>query len=421
MKIFCKSCLTIRRGFFLATTMLLIVMILYFAAPDVLELAELHLLDLRMKIRGPQTPETPVKLIFVDTSSRIKYGTDNEFRDHLATIIDGLCANGVRAIGLDLFFIGDSTIRQDDSRRRLAESMRKCGNVVTGFKWQFNKQTTRLAEAEAIGRRRLLDATRGADEPGFTPDLIPKEALISDPAITRKSAAVGYFTVITDPFQQARKIPAALSYEQATYYPFSMALVRVYLQQKMKDDSEKSILESIHLAPDAFGYLWFNHYGTGDAFESIRFDDVVQNGVSTHFAKDSIVIFGVSGEDSGDQFSTSFDPNMPGVILHATAAANILSNRFLRRDIIVRAIEISIMAICALIMGLMIPRLPPSMAIFLGPILVIFLVILSEGLLAKTAIWLHLITPMIEILLLHLVLLSARMRLAEISVSGQNE
>ncbi len=417
----CKRCMTTRRGLLLSLTILFLMMVLYFATPDIFEMFEMQLLDWRVRLRGPTDPGNLVKLILVDTSSRKQYGMRGEFRSELAKIITNLKADGARVIGLDLYFLAETGNGGNNTDESLAEAVKNAGNLVIGYNWDFSLPDNRLAIAEAIGRRQLLMAASNVDEPGFTPEQVPQEARIASQTITQHAAAVGFFTVIVDPNFYARKLPAALSYKNNLYFPFSLAIVRTYLNQegygvRQNHTQDKLIgpqFGEIQLHPDHLGYLWFNFYGSTDAFETLRFDDVAKNGVPPGFANGAIVLIGVSGDDSGDLFATSFDTALPGVVLHATAVANALSNGFLWRDNTVRAVEIVMMVLIALIMGLLLPRITPILALFIGPALIASLLFVSQYLLKNDAIWLHLLLPTALILVLHLVIFSFRVQAAE--------
>jgi len=414
--------MTTRRGLVLSLTILFLMLILYFMTPDILDMFEMQLLDWRVRLRGPTDPGNLVKLILVDTSSRKQFGMRSEFRAELANVINNLKADGARVIGLDLYFLAENgNGGNNNSDEKLAEAVKNAGNLVIGYNWDFTLPDSRLATAEAIGRRKLLMATRNVDEPGFTPESVPQEARIASQTITQYAAAGGVFPVIVDPDLYARKVPAALSYKNHLYYPFSLAIVRTYLNQESygirpnhkKDKLVGPQFGEIQLLPDYLGYLWFNFYGGTDAFETLRFDDVAKNGVPPGFANGSIVLIGVSGDDSGDLFATSFDTALPGVVLHATAVANALSNGFLWRDNTVRTIEIALMALIALFMGLLLPRITPVLALFIGPALITALLYVSLYLLKNDAIWIHLLLPIALILVLHLVIFSFRVQAAE--------
>ena len=410
-----------RRGFILALTILFFVLIIYFITPDIFELYEMQILDWQMRLKGPTNPGNLVKLILVDTSSRKQYGMRGEFRQELATVINNLKAGNARVVGLDLYFLADMKNGSNTSDAQLAAAVKEAGNVVIGYNWDYNLPENRLATAEAIGRRQLLLATRNVDEPGFTPEQIPQEARIASHNITRHAASVGYFSVIVDPYLYARKVPATLSYKNRLYYPFSLAIVRTFLNQdgygihlnQEKDSLTGPQLGNIKLQPDHLGYLWFNYYGSTEAFETLRFDDVVKNGIPPGFANGAIVLIGVSGEDSGDLFATSFDIASPGVVLHATAVANALSNGFLWRDNMVRIIEIVILALITLIMGLLLPRLAPSLALFISPTLMVLLIVGSHYVLVHNSMWIHLIMPSFLIIILQLVIFGYRVHEAE--------
>ncbi|MCZ7583553.1 MAG: CHASE2 domain-containing protein [Deltaproteobacteria bacterium] len=312
------SCLPPRRGLAIALGALLVTLAFYFLAPDWFELAELRLLDLRTRIRGPVAPDARVKLILIDARSRNDFGMNEDMRTELTRALDELCHSGVAAIGLDLFFVsvGDN---DDPTRAKLADAVAQCRNVVMGFTWEENPVTARLARAEAIGRRRLLDAARNPEEEGFVPGTLPADVIKPDREIMRHAAAVGYFTVVTDPVNIARKIPATLTPDGEHYFsPFSLAVLRTYLQQRDYGlDAEGNgrargpVLGNIDLRPDESGYLWLNPYGAAESFETVSLRQIARAGLPADFAKDAIVLVGVSGEGSNDMFATTFDPRLP--------------------------------------------------------------------------------------------------------------
>jgi len=415
-----RSCLKTRVGLLIALSILLVVLIFYFTAPDLFELAELRLLDWRTRLRGPTDPGRTVKLILIDARSREHYGMNEDMRFALGGLLSDLCRKGARAIGLDVFFIPDPGGPADPSRVALADAIKKCGNVVIGYEWRVDIRKTRLGEAEAVGRLRLLDATRKPGEKGFTPEDIPEGAEPLDPAIAKNAAAMGFFTVVADPLNFARKIPATLVHNGNPHYPFSLAVARVFLRQS-DYEFPKTVripflgpyLKGVNLATDPFGYLWLDQYGTADAFERLSFEDAVAHGVPEDFAGGSVILFGVSGDESNDQFATMFDPNLPGVVLHATAVANALSRGFLWRDGLVRGLEVALMALCALAMGFLIPRLHPVLSICLGPALIVILWLLADRLLGNLGIWIQLLNPVLLIILVHVGVLTARITVAE--------
>jgi adenylate cyclase len=416
-----KIYLSGKHGLFLSLTVLLIMLVVYFSAPDVFEAIELRLLDWRFRLRGPRDPGSLVKLILADTADRHHYGMDIVFRDKLAGVLEQVCADGARVVGLDLYFSGDVSRAPNEATRHLIRAVDQCGNVVMGFNWSYGSSSSRLARAEAIGRRRLLDAARSSREPGFTPDMIPEKAQVADPAVVRHATAIGYFTIMSDAERRAHKVPAAQVFQRSLFFPFSLAVVRAYLRPKglglSHEPNQAPISEldlgRLELRPDPQGYLWLSFYGAANVFPYLRFGDAVENGVPADFARGSIVLIGVSGDDSGDLFDTPFSAGAPGIVLHATAVANALSSGFLVRDLPVRAIEITILVLCALLMGLLIPRLPPLPAIVLGPVLIAGVLLFSGTLFQRSGIWVQLLCPLLEIILLHLSLMSVRMKFAE--------
>ncbi|MBZ0273043.1 CHASE2 domain-containing protein [bacterium] len=414
-----RSLLTTRQGLLLAAGVLLFTLVIYFAAPDILELAELRLLDWRTLLRGPKSADDTVKLILIDSESRVRYGMNEHMRFGLAAVLDDLCEKGAAVIGLDLFFVPGDGNGADRSRRALAQAVEECGNVVIGFNWEFRVPHGRLALPEAMGRRALLDVTNPRDDDDFPLARIPENAVAPDRRITRHAAATGFFTTISDPVHMARKIPAALIHDNRLHYPFGLSIARVYMRDGREAPhvpgllSEIALRRGLTLRTDKAGYLWFNHYGTQDAFAHMSFESAVSNSVPASFARDSIILVGVSGDESNDLFGNMFQPDLPGVALHATAVSNALFHGFLWRDGLIRALEVALMAAIAVLMGIVVARSWSAVALLIGPMLALIVFLVAQLLLSRLGIWVHIMGPMWIIAALHVVVMGARLHAAE--------
>lgn len=396
---------------------LLIVLISYFVTPDILQLGEMKILDARFRLRGFLPPPDTIKLITLDRTSRNKYGLDNEMRQSLVKIIQDLCEKDVAAIGLDLYFTLSEEPVWDTSSELLANAIQACGNVALGYRWGIDFSNSRLAKAEAIGRRDLLQVTTDPNSKAFTYEKLPSVVETADPLLMCKAEATGYYTVITDPDNIVRKFPATLNYQNQYYYPFSLAIVRAYLKWGEYNVNEKEgkltlngpSIEGVNIMPDPSGYLWLNYYGSRGSFINLRFDEAVAAGVPESFAKGSIVLIGVSGYNSDDLFKTPFDESFPGVSVHATAVANALSDGFLWRDYRVRIIEISLIVLCAILLSIGLPRLYPFFALLLGPLLVLIIWVIAQHSLKSYAMWIHIVPPIGLVILEYTTLITLRM------------
>ncbi len=121
-----------------------------------------------------------------------------------------------------------------------------------------------------------------------------------------------------------------------------------------------------------------------------------------------------------DLFSTTFDKFYPGVSIHATSVANALGAGYLWRDILVRAIEISLMVLCSVLIGVLVPRLFPLLALVFGPLLFLGVCIFAQFLLADFSIWLHILPILVLIVGAHLFVLTARMIRGEKTTDGSS-
>jgi adenylate cyclase len=86
-------------------------------------------------------------------------------------------------------------------------------------------------------------------------------------------------------------------------------------------------LGSISLPLDLRGTVPLDYYGPGGSIPTFSAASVSQADL-----RGKIVFIGATGTGFGDRHATPFDATMPGVELHATFAANLLTGRTLRRD-----------------------------------------------------------------------------------------
>ncbi|BDU49800.1 CHASE2 domain-containing protein [Haliovirga abyssi] len=126
-----------------------------------------------------------------------------------------------------------------------------------------------------------------------------------------------------------------LAYLNANKYTMDKNVVLDIKNNRLKiykNAAQLSGLEkSIPLNKD--GYQRLNYYGKGHTFEYVSYIDVLNGNVSKDKLKDKIALVGYTDTAKGlyDLRATPFDPNTPGVEIHATAIQNLIDNKYLVR------------------------------------------------------------------------------------------
>ncbi len=276
-------------GLLISLAVLLHVLLIYFMTPDIIQLFEIRLLDARIQSIDYVPPSDTIKLIMLDRESRSEFGMDSDMRFALSKILDDLCEKKAKVIGLDLFFSPTENPEEDGSRIALAKAMDRCGNVVVGYRWDIEFGKARLAKAEYLGRHELFDAARSKNSKGFYPENLPSTIQRPDNFLINKAKAAGYYTVLKDPDGIVRKIASNMKVDNIHYFPFSLAITRVFLEKdeytiESNDDQKLSLAGDVayelNMTPDSSGYLWLRYFGPRGSFETINFNDAYTSGIS---------------------------------------------------------------------------------------------------------------------------------------------
>ena len=160
----------------------------------------------------------------------------------------------------------------------------------------------------------------------------------------------------------------------------------------------------VKLATDQHGALLLNFYGkwadpeTGlKLFPHISVADLVNNTFDKDLVRGKAVIFAVTALGTYDQRSTPFDGFAPGVALHATALQNMVDGSFLSRPATQLAAEMLFMLFMALLLGLLLPRMPVWAAVALVLALVVTYWLVDVHVLFARGLWVQTFWPNVQL------------------------
>ena len=94
---------------------------------------DLVLLDAWQSLRGTDRPSPQVVIVGIDEKSIARFGPPAWPRREYVPLIERLSKAGARVIGFDFTF--GALEREAANNRRLAEAMKKAGNVVFGYEF----------------------------------------------------------------------------------------------------------------------------------------------------------------------------------------------------------------------------------------------------------------------------------------------
>lgn len=108
-------------------------------------------------------------------------------------------------------------------------------------------------------------------------------------------------------------------------------LVYNILEKQIEIKVDSNIIKVIPLDKNAYQRLFY--YGKGYTFPYISYTDIIKGSFRVEDVKGKIALVGYTDSAKGlyDLRSTSLDPNMAGVELHANAIQNVIDNKYLIR------------------------------------------------------------------------------------------
>ncbi|WP_120631353.1 CHASE2 domain-containing protein [Ruegeria sp. EL01] len=300
-----------------------------------------RLLDARFLWRGPLAPPMGVAIIAFDDAAMAQLETFPPSRSALAEVVSNASEAGAAAIALDFLLIGSG-----DGDEGLAGALAGT-NAVLG-----------VAEAPADAALQGLQSGAFAvviapetDKP--LPALGPTDAL-------RGVAEIGHVNLRHDSDGAARRLSAAqyLSTEGGNAWYPALAIAAMKASNDELDLQLRSSQPSGHLsvgetqiALDRQGAIPLNFYGQAGTIPTYSFAEIGDADL-----RGKIIFVGATATGFGDRHATSYDATFPGVELHATLAANVIEQRFLRRDALTWSWDIAL-ALMAATLGFLGARL----------------------------------------------------------------
>ena len=307
--------------------------------------------------RTGQASPVPV-IIDIDEKSLRQYGQWPWPRYQVAILIDKLRELGALSIGLDILFAeSDRTslnaIKKELSRgfgvdlefrgvpqelrdndKRLADAL-SMGAVVLGYQFLFEEGS----DAEGCLLHPLHVNRLGSDREKEDPELFTtaRGASCNLNMLSRAAAASGFFNVSPDPDGILRRVPLIIEY-QGRFYP-SLALatlmralnVNEVLLKTGHSGAESLWLNQTDIPLTSKGNMLVRFRGKGKTFEYVSAADILSDRIPKRKIEGRILFVGTSASGMKEFKSTPFDPNSPGVEIHATVVDNILKRDFLSR------------------------------------------------------------------------------------------
>lgn len=346
----------------------------------------------------PRTPADGVTIVDIDEDSIAQLGQWPWPRDVMGRLIDQLKAQGALAIAFDIVFAEEdrtdpalfasklpdvpetqaartllSTMPDNDTL--FADSIRKAGNVVTGFVWSSRGNAGKVP---ATPRGMVLSSQ--AQSMLMEKAATARHIVTSLPVLQEAAAGNGSFSVSTDIDGIVRRVPLVVKFapEGGTpqlYPSLALETLRVGMgdkasiqitqarQQSLGDLFKPSLqikIGSVRIPVNDDGQLWI-YYTPVQKDRYVSAASVINGTAPADKIAGHIVMVGTSAEGLKDIRSSPLNLFIPGVEMHVNIIEQALQGKFISRPALVRGIE----GVFIFVTGLLVILLTPFVNVFL--------------------------------------------------------
>lgn len=382
----------------IAAAVVVLVLALFFWAPAFLSTIETKLYDLHFSLRGARSPGDQVVIVAADEKSLATIGRWPWPRSVLADLVTALTAAGAKVVAFDILLsepqvegelraatrlterldaMGlsggagqslrrelDDLVRRADHDAHLEDALKRSGRVVLPTVFEITPVPPPLPP-EPFGPplKSALTSFGHWAERGQYPPLSATDAGLPIQRIGAVSPALGHVNMVADSDGTTRWEALVLEYK-GYYYP-SLAVQAVRLAKGLdasavKLDFGRALdLGGVSAPVDPRNRMLIDYAGPAGTFPYLSAADVLSGKIPPGSVKDKIVFVGASAAAIYDLRVTPYSAVFPGVEKHASVAANLLANRFLKRPDWVELIEVAGILFWPFVLAWLLPRLRP--------------------------------------------------------------
>jgi adenylate cyclase len=318
-------------------------------------------LDWRFRLRGPAEPPTDIAIIVVDDRSLAQIGQWPWPRAKLAEMVEVLRLAGAKSVGFDILLSEQEIDTDGAGDRVLADALQRQGHAVIATALLFNDGSPSVGKVEDVSDIALGNIVNPQLAPGHV--ITADEILRPLPAFERV-AAVGHVNQQSSEIGQTRAQYPAIAYGGALIPSFPLLLAARQQDLPLSgigfDYAGRLIFGTQKFALDDRYGMGLNYLGPAGTFRTYSALDLLELRIPPPLLKDRAVLVGVSATSLGDNFTTPFSLDLPGVEVLATATDNLLHGAGLIRtpeQRILEAVAIIALALLSWRLGIRAQRL----------------------------------------------------------------
>ncbi|MFT7580921.1 MAG: adenylate cyclase [Myxococcota bacterium] len=230
---------------------------------------------------------------------------------------------GLTPAGAQLSDFVEREIIRYDADQQLSQAIANAGRVVLGA--IFTDDSPSLSPEVA---KRALRPLPKEIVTHTVPALAASSVIVSHPRLVVSAWDSGALNVVADPDGVVRRYPYSVQMGDARYS--SLALAALGASGQSTTEVQHAVLGHDGGMP----LLRFRDMATG--FERVSFSDVLLSRESSaglgDLLRGKMLFVGATAVGVEDMVRTPFEPNAPGVIVHATATENLLRGSVLRSE-----------------------------------------------------------------------------------------
>lgn len=350
-------------------------------------------------------------IVDIDARSIESLGSFTDWpRWYFTDTINNLNRDGARLIFLDAM-IGSGYSRYAGERVDLAEALRAAGNVVGGYYFNLAGTNRRRRPLDTIFNERFSTGWFSLSDTEEVEFIRAGEIVYPDHNFVMSTSAIGFTNYIPDSDGVLRHIPLFISYRGL---PMPAVSFQMWLSLNGYSYTDAEIsprgvrVGDTFIPTDRHSFMRLNFISSGPVFTYVSFLDVLRDRFRRGTFKNKIVMIGSSAESLRDLKSIPGYRALPGVEIHATALANLISGDFLR--VLSGNIVFLITLLCGLISALVFMFLPPfrvGLAVAIGSPLLIYVASIYGFI--RHSMLINVTVPSATIVLLYVVIVIHRM------------
>jgi adenylate cyclase len=349
-------------------------------------------------------PIEDIVIIDIDNRSLDKLGRYNQWpRTYHARIADYVASGGAAALAFDILFMEPDANPGADEE--FANATQRAGNVVHSLSFS-------QADPDAF-LYVMNEPPDGFDAAQFSfefPQEVLRHFALAERfegkvmALYNGSAALGFANFLPDEDSVIRTMPMFINFAGRVYPSLALAAVMkvtgaqaedisIALGEEIRIGHDAAESRALRIPIDENGRVLINYMGTFKSFRYVSFYDVLEQRLPAEMFADKIVLVGTSASGLVDLRPVPFQPDFPGVEIHANIIYDILTQDFIRKQSAIPALAIFI-GICILA-GVLAMILHPLLGILIALILAAGDVALAFYLFVQHNLWIEEVRPLV--------------------------